>query len=92
MNCLKNDSIKVYEGESGRSARVRGNEHVRDLENKKEKSALYKHMKNVHQNEKVKFRMEITSKFKDALTRQANEFGLKRTRNFTPRVWHSPAN
>ena len=26
-----------------------------------------------HQNEKVKFKMEITQKFKDALSRQANE-------------------
>ena len=46
---------------------------MRDLENKREKSALYKHVKNFHNNEKVKFRMEITNKFKDALTRQANE-------------------
>jgi hypothetical protein len=73
VNCLKNDLVQVYEGESGRSARVRGNEHVRDLVNKREKSALYKHIKNVHHNENVKFKMEITSKFKDALTRQANE-------------------
>jgi hypothetical protein len=73
VNCLENNSVKVYEGESGRSARIRGNEHVRDLENRKEKSALYKHVKNVHPNENVKFRMDITSKFKDALTRQANE-------------------
>ena len=73
INCLKQNLNQVYEGESGRSARVRGNEHVRDLENKNEKSALYKHITNIHQNEDVKFRMEITSKFKDALTRQANE-------------------
>ena len=73
LNCQEMDSVKVYEGESGRSARIRGGEHLRDLENKREKSALYKHVKNFHNNEKVKFRMEITNKFKDALTRQANE-------------------
>jgi hypothetical protein len=28
---------------------------------------------NVHENEEVKFEMEITKKFKDALSRQANE-------------------
>ena len=73
LKCQELDTIKVYEGESGRSARIRGGEHLRDLEKKREKSALYKHVKNFHNNEKVKFRMEITKKFKDALTRQANE-------------------
>ena len=58
------DNVKVYKGESGRSARIRGGGHLRDLENKREKSALYKNVKNFHNNEKVKFRMEITSKFK----------------------------
>ena len=36
-------------------------------------SALYKHKVSDHTNEDVKFKMEITKKFKDALTRQANE-------------------
>ena len=75
VTCEKMDKVKVYEGESGRSARVRGKEHLRDLEKKYDKSALYKHIKNAHNNgnEEVKFRMEITGKYKDALTRQANE-------------------
>ena len=30
-------------------------------------------MENAHKGEEAKFRMEITQKFKDALTRQANE-------------------
>ena len=66
--------VKVYEGESGRSARVRGREHMKDLEKKRENSVLYKHMRNDHPGEKnVKFQMEITQKFRDALSRQANE-------------------
>ena len=73
LKCAENDKVKVYEGETGRSARIRGAEHVSDLKNKREKSALYKHVKNEHKNEEVKFSMEITNKFKDALTRQANE-------------------
>ena len=73
LKCQEMDSLKVYEGETGRSARIRGGEHLRDLEKKREKSALYKHVKNVHNDENVKFRMEITKKFKDALTRQADE-------------------
>ena len=57
----------------GRSARTRGLEHLDDFKKKKSKSVLYKHQVTDHKNEAVKFRMEITSKFKDALTRQANE-------------------
>ena len=71
--CKENNSIKVYEGETGRSARVRGLEHVKELEKKKKTSVLYKHVKNEHNGENVKFKMEITQKFQDALSRQANE-------------------
>jgi L-lactate utilization protein LutC len=63
----------VYEGETGRSARTRGAEHLKELEKKKEKSVLFKHKMSEHKTEIVKFQMEITQKFKDALTRQANE-------------------
>ena len=71
--CQKNDKIKVYEGETGRSARLRGAEHVADLKNKRKNSVLYKHKMCEHKNEEVKFTMEITGKFRDVLTRQANE-------------------
>ena len=73
LNCQENEIEKVYEGESGRSARIRGQEHLSDLEKKRPKSVLYKHISNAHQNEDVKFQMEVTQKFKDALSRQANE-------------------
>ena len=63
----------MYEGETGRSARLRGAEHLKDFEKKREKSVLYKHKVSDHPHEEVKFKMEITQKFKDALTRQANE-------------------
>ena len=56
MKCQEKDKVKVYEGESGRSARIRGAEHVRDLEKKRENSALYKHVKNDHSGEEVKFK------------------------------------
>ena len=65
--------IKVYEGETGRSARIRGAEHLRDLEKKKEKGVLYKHKLTDHAHENVKFRMKIMQKLKVAMTRQANE-------------------
>ena len=46
---------------------------MKDLEKKREKSVLYKHKLTCHKKEEVKFQIEITGKFKDALTRQANE-------------------
>ena len=65
--------MKIYEGETSRSARLRGKEHLKDLEKKREKSVLYKHKVLEHFNEEVKFEMEITGVYRDALTRQANE-------------------
>ena len=73
LTCKEKDKMKVYDGETGRSARLRGGEHLKDLEKKRSKSVLYKHKMSDHPHENVKFRMEITNKFKDALTRQANE-------------------
>ena len=73
VTCKERDIVKTYEGETGRSARVRGAEHLKDLEKKKPKSVLFKHQMTDHKNEEVKFQMKITNKFKDALTRQANE-------------------
>ena len=46
---------------------------VIDFEKKREKGVLNKHKVSDHPNEEGKFKMEITQKFKDALTRQANE-------------------
>ena len=73
LKCKERNKIKMYEGETGRSARIRGLEHVKDLEKKRQNSVLFKHVETEHANEVVKFKMEITSKFKDALTRQSNE-------------------
>ena len=60
-------------GETGRSAGLRGAEHLSQLKLKSKDSVLYKHKVAAHPNQQVKFKMEITSKFSDALTRQANE-------------------
>ena len=59
----------MYEGESSRSARIRGAEHIYDLEKQKPSSVLFKQKENEHQHETMK----ISKKFKDPLTRQANE-------------------
>ena len=63
----------MYEGETSRSARIRGIEHVRGLNGKKLDNMLYKHKILEHAHEEVDFKMEITGVFKDALTRQAEE-------------------
>ena len=73
LTCKDKKITKIYEGETSRSARIRGAEHLKGLEGKDIKNVLYKHKVTDHQNEPVKFQMTITKKFKDALTRQANE-------------------
>ena len=51
MTCRERDIVSVYEGETGRSAKTRGEEHLKELEKKKKKSVLYKHKLTSHQNE-----------------------------------------
>ena len=71
--CQARNKVKVYEGESSRSARLRGIEHLKQYIGKKEDSVLYKHKVLEHNNEDVGFKMEITGVFQDALSRQAEE-------------------
>jgi hypothetical protein len=73
ITCEERNIDKVYEGETARSARIRGAEHLKEFEQKKEKSVLFKNQNSDHKNENAKFKMEITQKFKDALTRPTNE-------------------
>ena len=79
--CEVRNKTKVYEGETARSARLRGIEHVKQLEGKKKDSVLYKHKLTEHRNEEVNFKMEITGTFKDALSRQAEEAVRIQARN-----------
>ena len=71
--CKDRAKTRVYEGETGRSARLRGKEHLSAMRRKQSDSVLYKHQLLEHPNEGVDYKMEITGVFKDALTRQANE-------------------
>ena len=73
ITCKEKNVTKAYEGETGRSARTRGSEHLKELEKKKVNSVLYKHKLTDHKNKAVQFRMEITKKFHDKQTKQ---FGL----------------
>ena len=71
--CKIKNKNKYYEGETSRSARLRGLEHLRGFKNKREDNLLFKLKILEHPEEEVNFKMEITGLFKDALTRQANE-------------------
>ena len=71
--CTKQNKVKVYEGETARSGRLRGMEHISALEGKRKDSVLYKHKITEHKDEEMEVEMEITGVFKDALSRQADE-------------------
>ena len=71
--CRDRGEQKVYEGETSRSARVRGAEHLSNFRSDRVDSALYKHKHNEHAHEDMKFSMHITKRFRDPLSRQANE-------------------
>ena len=71
--CSDRGNPKVYEGETARSARIRGVEHLRGFKGEKSDNVLYKHKQNDHKNEDMDFSMKITKRFRDPLSRQANE-------------------
>ena len=76
---------KSYEGETCRNSYIRGSEHLKQLNNKCEKSALYKHVKEDHSGEEnlVNFSMKITGRFKQPLFRQIDE--ANRIRRMNPK-------
>ena len=73
ITCKNRGIVRVYEGESSRNAKIRGEEHLRGLKNCKDGNPLFKHKENDHPNEIAEFKMEVKRKFKDPLTRLANE-------------------
>ena len=58
------ETNRIYEGETGRAARVRGKEHFSGFKNKNTKNVLYKHKQTEHREEDIKVSMKITNKFK----------------------------
>ena len=71
--CIGLGKVSVYEGETSRSARIRGFEHLNDFKQKKSNSVIFKHKEIAHKDEEMQIKMKITKKFKDPLRRQANE-------------------
>ena len=62
-----------YEGESHRMISVRASEHVRELRGGTKNNPLYKHKMKYHPKEGCNFKIKVTGKFFDALSRQADE-------------------
>ena len=73
MDLSNRNITKLYEGESSRSAKIRGKEHLADYRKKTSDSVLNKHTQSDHKNENPIYEMKITGVFRDALSRQANE-------------------
>jgi hypothetical protein len=69
-----NTCNNVYVGETSRSAYVRGGEHVKIYERKKEQSTLWKHCKEKRDGEVQTFQMNVTGRYgNDAMLRQISE-------------------
>ena len=64
----------IYVGETSRSVYTRGKEHEMSLSDKEERSALWKHCKEKHNNEVQRFQMNVTGLYSnDAMLRQISE-------------------
>ena len=63
-----------YVGETARNAYRRGTEHVEGLENRDEKSALWRHCVDKHGKERQEFKMSMTGVYgNDAMLREVVE-------------------
>ena len=73
--CKDRQIEKSYEGETCRNAYIRGNEHLKALQQKSKHSVLLKHVETDHNDEKdsVEFQMRVVGRFKTALSRQIDE-------------------
>ena len=56
--CLEKGQIRTYEGESSRSARIRGAEHLYDLRKQRPSSVLFKHKLNEQKEEEMVISMK----------------------------------
>jgi hypothetical protein len=79
--CRDNGVQATYEGESSRTAYARGLEHERDLETETDDSPLWKHCVIHHQEQKVKFEMEVTGVHRRAMYRLTDEIVRIKTSN-----------
>ena len=75
LQCKQEHLVSSYVGESTRTGHRRGDNHVKDLLNKREGKPLWEHSKEFHEG-KLKeedFKMVVTRRFKTPLQRQIGE-------------------
>ena len=74
LTCQERGIRRVYEGESGRSGRIRSEEHLSAFRRKHTSSVLYQHVCESHEGEESpRFKFQVRERFRDALTRQVEE-------------------
>ena len=88
----------VYCGETGENGYTRGKEHLEQYENKNENSVLWRHCREIHNNERKKFTMNKKETFgKASMLRQISESvmisRIEKTRLINnKREWNIPQN
>jgi hypothetical protein len=70
IDCLNNNKISLYHGETSRTLHTRAKEHFR---RSNENSVIAKHSTIHHPNQNPRFNIQPTGHFRDSLTRQINE-------------------
>ena len=74
LTCQQRGINRIYEGESGRAARVRADEHLAAIRRKQPSSALVQHILTEHAGEEEPdFKFQVRQRFDDAVTRQSDE-------------------
>ena len=74
VTCSEEGIQSVYIGESGRSAFVRGQQHLKAIRNRTESNAFAKHNKESHNNRRdTKFKIDVLKTYRKPLERQIRE-------------------
>ena len=73
LGCLRDGLKAEYSGEISRTLYQRGQEHLRDLDDKLDESPLWKHCVSQHNSTVQEFQLKLLSKHKTAFTRQIAE-------------------
>ena len=74
--CESQGKTKVYHGETARNVHVRSKEHLNDLKHKRERSWMWKHIKNEHKSKNpqdITFNWKVSGKLRKPLERQMTE-------------------
>ena len=76
VNCDKEGKARIYHGETARNVHVRSKEHVSDLNHKRERSWMWKHIQSEHKTEQpqdITFSWKVSGTLRKPLERQLTE-------------------